>query len=66
MDFRKFIRASGAFEVPEDEYEELSYFYYNEQGGMEAISPYHDDTVISDALCIQGIVRGAAKVDVYI
>mgnify|MGYP003552791092 FL=1 len=66
MDFRKFIRASGAFEVPEDEYEELCYFYYNEQGGMEAISPYHDDTVISDALCIQGIVRGAAKVDVYI
>lgn len=66
MDFRKFIRANGAFEVPEDEYEELSYFYYNEQGGMEAISPYHDDTVISDALCIQGIVRGAAKVDVYI
>jgi hypothetical protein len=66
MDFRKFIRTNKAFEVPEDEYEELCYFYYNEQGGMEAISPYHDDTVMSDALCIQGIVRGAANVNIYI
>lgn len=66
MDFRKFIRKNGAFEVPEDEYIELCYFYYNESGGMEAISPYHDDTVMSDALCVQGIVRGQVNVNVYI
>lgn len=65
MDFRKFIRANGAFEVPEDEYQELCYFYYNENGGMEAISPYHDDTVMSDALCVQGIVRGKVNVGIF-
>lgn len=66
MDLRKFIREKGVFEVSAEEYEELQYFYYNESGGMEAISPYHDDTVMSDALCIQGIVRGKVNVNVFI
>lgn len=65
MDFRKFIRDKKVFEVSEEEYAELMYFYYNENGGMEAISPYHDDTVMSDALCVQGIVRGKVNVGIF-
>jgi len=64
-DFRKFMRISR-FEVTEEEFEEINYFYNNNtNGGMSAISPYHDDTVISDALVIQGIVRGRVKANVY-
>lgn len=65
MDFRKFIRDKKVFEVTAEEYDELTYFYYNENGGMEAISPYHDDTVMSDALCVQGIVRGKVNVGIF-
>lgn len=36
--------------------EELQYFYYNETYAA-ALEPYHDDTVISEALCVFAITR---------
>lgn len=64
-DLRKFM-TTASYQVSEEEMEELQYYYYNESdGGMSAISPYHDDTVMSDAMCVQGIVRGRVSVGVY-
>ena len=37
---------------------EIKKYYYDEQGGMNALVPYHDDLVISDALAFQGIDSG--------
>jgi len=48
----------GDFEVSSQEKEEIDHYYYDEKGGMNAISPYHDDLIIADALCIQGIKQG--------
>lgn len=48
----------GDFEVSEEEKEEIDHYYYDEKGGMNAIAPYHDDLIIADALCIQGIKQG--------
>ena len=45
-------------EVSPIEYEEIKNYYYDERGGMNAINPHHDDTIISDALSIEGIDHG--------
>lgn len=45
-------------EVSEETHEEILHYYYDEKGGMNAISPYHDDTIIADALSIQAIKCG--------
>lgn len=37
---------------------EIEHYYFDEKGGMNAISPHHDDTVIADALCIQAVKHG--------
>jgi len=38
--------------------EEIEHYYYDERGGMNAISPYHDDTIIADALAVQAVKQG--------
>lgn len=48
----------GNFEVSEDEKSEIDHYYYDEKGGMNAIAPFHDDLIIADALCEQGIKQG--------
>lgn len=58
-DFDQRLR-SGEWEVFEELKQEILHYYYDEQGGTNAISPYHDDTVIADALCVQGIKAGVA------
>lgn len=52
------VLRGGTHEVSAKEKEELENYYYNESGGMEAVKPYHDDTVIADAMCEQGVKRG--------
>lgn len=39
---------------------EISKYYYDDKGGMNAIAPYHDDTVIADALCLQAVKSGVS------
>ncbi len=46
------------FQISEREAEEIQHFVYTEAGGMEAITPHHDDLIMADALCIHGIARG--------
>ena len=45
-------------EVTEIEKEELENYFYDEKGGMNAISPHHDDTVIADALSCEAVKNG--------
>lgn len=56
--FRQVLERGG-FQVSQEEYEELQYYYYDETS-TNALPPYHDDTVISDALCVFGITRFSA------
>jgi len=48
----------NGLEVSAETEEEIAHYYYDEKGGMNAISPHHDDTVIADALCIQAVKHG--------
>lgn len=48
----------GNYEVSKELHEEIVHYYFDEKGGMNAISPYHDDLVIADALCNFGIKKG--------
>lgn len=48
-------RLRAGWEVSAEEKEEIENYYHDERGGMNAIAPYHDDLIISDALCLQGI-----------
>lgn len=57
---KEYMRA-GPYEVSEVDKEEIDHYYHDEKGGMNAISPYHDDTVIADALSIQGIKHGVTS-----
>ncbi|TXH07881.1 MAG: hypothetical protein E6R04_11940 [Spirochaetes bacterium] len=50
--------ASESYEVSEELQSEIENYYHNETGGMEAISPHHDDLVIADGLCAIGIEKG--------
>lgn len=49
---------AGDFEVSKDEFDEIQHYYHDERGGMNAVSPWHDDLLISDALSIHGIKQG--------
>lgn len=48
----------GNCQVTEELKEQIDYYYNDDRGGMNAISPYHDDLIIADALCEQGIRHG--------
>ncbi len=50
------VMEDGNFQVSSKEREELEYYYYDETG-TNALPPHHDDTIISDALCVFGITR---------
>lgn len=50
----------GEWEVSQEEHDELLHYYYDENGAMNAISPYHDDLVIGDALAVQAMNSGIA------
>lgn len=56
-DLDKLFR-EGDFEVSQEEKGEIDHYYYDERGGMNAIAPYHDDLIIADALCVQGVKMG--------
>lgn len=49
---------AGDYEVSAEELEEIQHYYHDERGGMNAIAPYHDDLIISDALVAEGSKRG--------
>ena len=55
------VRFREEFEVSQEELEEIQHYYYDERGGMNAMAPYHDDLVISDALSIQAIKSGISS-----
>lgn len=48
----------GNYELSEEMHEEVLHYYYDEKGGMNAISPYHDDLIIGDSLSLQAIGSG--------
>lgn len=50
------VMEEGNYQVTTQELEELEYYYYDETG-TNALPPHHDDTIISDALCVFGITR---------
>lgn len=50
------VMEEANFKVSSIEHEELEYYYYDETG-TNALPPHHDDTIISDALCIFAITR---------
>ena len=52
------FRGESGWEVSEIERHEISKYYHDEKGGMNAIAPNHDDTIIADAMCVQGIESG--------
>ena len=52
------LMRSGNYEVSELELEEIQHYYHDERGGMNAIAPYHDDLIISDALVAEAAHRG--------
>ena len=52
------IYREGDIEISERLKQEIDKYYYDENGGMNAIAPYHDDLVIADALCMQGVKKG--------
>lgn len=54
--------ATGNAELSTELLEEIEHFYFDEQGGMNAIAPYHDDLVIADSLSVQGILHGVPDV----
>lgn len=56
IDNLRFVLEVGGFAVLPVGKEELQYFYYNETYAA-ALEPYHDDTVISEALCVFAITR---------
>lgn len=56
-EFDQLLRLGG-WEVSSVEYEEILHYYHDEKGAMNAMSPWHDDTVISDALCVQAVNHG--------
>lgn len=39
---------------------QIAKYFYDEKGGANAISPYHDDLLIADMLSVQGIKTGAS------
>lgn len=45
-------------EISEQQLEEIQNYYHDEKGGMNALAPYHDDLVIADGCCIQGVKKG--------
>lgn len=52
------FRNPDGWEVSEVERQEITKYYYDEKGGMNAIAPNHDDTIIADAMCVQGLETG--------
>ncbi len=54
--------ATGNNEVSAEILSEILHYYFDENGSMNAIAPYHDDLVIADALCTQGILKGVPDV----
>ena len=54
------IYREGDIEISERLKQEIDKYYYDENGGMNAIAPYHDDLVIADALCMQGVKKGVS------
>jgi len=54
--------ATGDAEISKELLEEIEHYYHDEQGGMNAVAPYHDDLVIADSLSVQGILHGVPDV----
>jgi len=50
--------ADGETEVSSELKLEIAKYYYDEKGGMNAKAPYHDDLVMGDACCRQGMLVG--------
>ena len=48
----------GNFEVSQVSKDEIQHYYYDEKGSANAIYPWHDDTVIAEAMCIQAVKHG--------
>ena len=46
------------WEVSEEQRQEIDKYYFDEKGAANAIAPYHDDTIIADAMCVQGLNTG--------
>lgn len=49
---------SENYQVSAEEKEQIDYYYNDDRGGMNAISPHHDDLVIADALSVVGVKQG--------
>lgn len=49
---------TGNVEISTELEEQIRNYYHDENGGMNAIAPYHDDLVIADGLSIQGVLHG--------
>lgn len=54
--YNSLVRAG--LEVPKELHEEITYYYYDEKGGMNGVKPHHDDAVIADSLCAQAFKHG--------
>lgn len=52
------FRGRDGWEVSEIERQEITKYYHDEKGGMNAIAPNHDDMIIADAMCVQGLETG--------
>lgn len=54
--YNSLVRAG--LDVPKELHEEITYYYYDEKGGMNGVKPHHDDAVIADSLCAQAFKHG--------
>lgn len=46
------------WQITPTEKEEIEHYYFDESGGMNALSPHHDDLIIADAMCVIGMRQG--------
>lgn len=54
------VMTMGEWEVSATSNVQIQKYYYNENGSAGAISPYHDDVLMSDMLSVQGIKTGTS------
>ena len=62
----KKVMREGKYEVSEIEKDELEHYYYDAREAMNAIPPWHDDSVIANALCTVAISKGAVGASIMV